>query len=135
MSVLGVSILIIVKLLTNTSVSLVFANPLWRRQRIPAGSTYGTGVTTIAGVDRRDSNIAYDIIEFEQRILHNLADPNDENAYKSTTMLTDMTELMDRSFYEVAGVYEVIGVPELEPPVRIGNVYEYVVRVQVAVNP
>jgi hypothetical protein len=135
MSVTSVTILLVAKILSETSVTLVFSNPLARRYRIPPGATYATGVDYVAGVDRRDSNIEYQIMQYNPVILHGLATPDGENTYKSGAMLTDQAILMDPDFWKVAGVYEVIGVPELTPPERIGNVYEYTVSAQVAINP
>ena len=132
MSIASVSLLITAKVIANTSVTVVFSNPMWRRQRIPVGATYGTGVTKVAGF-WQNANLKNPVVEFEARILHNLADPTDENTYKSGAMLTDMALLMDPSFYRVGGVRGVIGNPELEPPERIGNVYEYAVTVQLVI--
>ena len=129
MSVASVALLIVVNALADTSISSVFSNPLWRRERIPAGSTYGTGVTRVAGFIP-ESNSGRLVITAPVTVLHNLADPTDENAYIGSTMLTDMAVLMAPGWWKVAGVNHVLDVPELDPPERIGNVIEYTVTAQ-----
>jgi hypothetical protein len=134
MSLASVNILLIAKTLSLTSAAQAYGNPLSRNERVPVGTTYFTGVRVVAGFDRRDSNIGYTVYEFDGQMVHNLADPTDEDAYMNSTMLTDQQVLMDPDFFRVAGVYEVISVPELTPPERTGNVIEYSVTVQLALS-
>ena len=105
-----------------------------RQQRIPVGATYFTGYQVVPGFDRRDSNIGYTVTRYSTIMVHNLADPTNETTYLKGDMLTDQAILMDRDFYDVAGVYEVLEVPELDLPERVGNVIEYTVSVQLSLS-
>lgn len=135
MSIASVTALLNAAVLANTTATTAFTAPYWRRQRIPSGETWVASMVEIAGVDRRDANVAYVVAQFTFLILHHLSDPTDSNTYRTTDMQADQAYLMDPMTYLVAGVRRVIDVPELEPVTRIENILEYAVSVQLSVLP
>lgn len=132
MSVATVAAALAAKIVTDTSVSSVFTNALWRRQRIPAGSTYACILDYVAGY-WRTSNDGWLVAQYDAVVLHHLSDPTSETAY-DTNRRTDMGVLMDPSWWRVTGVKHEIGDPELTPQQRIGNVIEYTVSMQLVIS-
>jgi hypothetical protein len=135
MSVSSVATLLDAAVLAGTSATTAFGAPLWRRQAIPAGETWVTRSCEIVGFDRRDSSVSYVSAQFTFTILHHLSDPTVTATYVTGAMRTDQEYLMDTNSYRVAGVREVLDVPELELLSRIGNVMEYSVSVQLSIVP
>lgn len=135
-AVLNVGVSLSAKVVAQTSVSLVFPNRgFLRNRRIPVGATYATGIALQAGVTG-NSNDRYLVGVFPTRVLHHLADPADEEAYKGGAMLSDLEVLMEPSFYlDHAQALETFAAPELEEPERHGNVIEYRIIAQVVLLP
>jgi len=134
-SVSSVGALLDTAVLANTSATTAFTAPYWRRQAIPAGETWVTSDIEIVGVDRRDSDISYVAGLFTFTMLHHLSDHTDSNTYRVGDMQTDQEYLMDSLNYDVAGVYEVLDVPELDRLQRFENIMEYSVSVQLSIVP
>jgi hypothetical protein len=133
MSVASVTALLDAAVLANTSATTAFDAPHWRRQAIPAGEI--TRSAEVVGFDRRDSNVSYVAVQYTYWILHHLADATDTRTYALGSVPTDQEYLMDTNTYRVAGVREVLDVPELDVLQRIGNVMEYSVSAQVSIVP
>ena len=127
----------LVKVLAQTSSTGLALNTLGRRYKIPVGSTYNCGVSVVIGIDRRDPNVTYHILSIQTTMLHHLSDPNNESVYHVGDMRTDIALLMNPNWYATlhSSVNEVIDVPELTFPVRIGNVIEYTVTAQLSIVP
>jgi hypothetical protein len=135
MSALSVKTLLMVKILAETGAVVGITNPLWRRRRIPVGDTEASCLMYTAGFDRRNSQLFFEIVEVVIGMAHHLADPTVEATYLTNSMLTHQAILMDYDFYMVAGVRQVIDLPALSPPERIGNVIEYSVTTQLVLSP
>lgn len=137
MSLTSVGGLLTLSFVANTSVTIdqIFAAPYARRQAFPVGETWMSVFVEVAGVDRRDSNVSYEVGLYSFIFLYHLPDYSDSSTYRTTTMLTDQSFLMDPNSWRVAGVYELRAVPELTPVERFGNVMEYTVSAQLSISP
>ncbi len=135
MSIATVASAIETKVLANTTATTAVAVPVSQNFSVASGATVMRQLPIAAGIFR-DSNTNYLVGSFDVVILHYLTNDADEDVYLTGDALTDQGVLMDPEFFRsVAGVNEVIDGPELERPVRIGNIIEYAVTVQLAVNP
>lgn len=126
--------LLISAVIAQTSVTAFITNPLRRTEKLTAGQTLGASMPVAAG-SVSDSNTNYPVGEYSIAVLHRLADPSDEETYREGAMATDQAVLMAPSFWRVTGIKEVVEVPEMDRPERIGNIIEYTVSVQLAIVP
>jgi hypothetical protein len=124
------------KLVSDTSVTAIILNSLWRRYPVPVGTTYASVNSAQAG-EAPDSNVTYILGNFVIEVVHRLPlGAWDEDAYLDGAMRTDQALLMAKSFYRtIAGVYDVEAGPEPDTVGRNGNCIEYTVTVQLAITP
>jgi hypothetical protein len=131
----SVALVIVSRVLSDTTVTAWHALPLARREPVPVGETHATGIFNVTGLDATQSNINRCVASMVITILHHLADPHDENTYKTGDMIADQQVLTDRGWWRsLAGVYDAT-IPELDEAERIGNIYEYNVVATVSIVP
>jgi hypothetical protein len=102
--------------------------------RLAAHSIGASGGDVFPG----NSNETHDLAGFTVTIAHKLGTvtgaPTEEEAYLALARL-DQQKLTSPGFWRsLAGVYEVASAPELEEPERVGNVLEYSVTIQIALE-
>lgn len=110
---------------------------LSRRRAIASDGVLCQIIPSWAGHDRVDSNILYEVYQFDLVISKKLTDGTiaTETTYISVEMMNIQNILMQRSFYELGGVHAVHRNPELTLPERVGNVVTFSVDVQLSTLP
>jgi hypothetical protein len=134
-TIVSVHLFLAAKVVSDTNINGVSANTLLRNHPVTPGQAVATISSAAVGYDRLDSNIRKVVASFAITVAYKLTTGQAESVYTTDDMLDDLEELMDPEFYRVTGVADVIGVPELDLPKRIGRVIEYTVTMQVSISP
>lgn len=101
-------------------------------ERLAPGATLCQVQVDVFGFDHQSANDSREVARATVRLLHRLADPRNERAYRSAK-LADQRVLCARAFWQgLSAVYDVLQGPEVtEATERLGHVLSYGVSASV----